>query len=141
MLLLLGHFICVRPSVTPWTMARQAPLSLGFSRQEDWSGVPSPSPEFTARISNFTLRLTFKKPPLVEFWHYIKEESSQLSEKSSGNTPLFSNYTLVYCWIVFILSNKAKRYKRLSAQMSESRYSFISQSLKSLQNCKAIPFF
>ena len=30
--------------VTPWTTAYQAPLSMGFSRQEYWSGVPSPSP-------------------------------------------------------------------------------------------------
>ena len=30
--------------VTLWTIARQAPLSMGFSRQEYWSGLPSPSP-------------------------------------------------------------------------------------------------
>ena len=30
---------------TPWTVARQAPLSLVFSRQEYWSGLPFPSPE------------------------------------------------------------------------------------------------
>ena len=29
---------------TPWTVARQAPLSMGFSRQEYWSGWPFPSP-------------------------------------------------------------------------------------------------
>ena len=29
---------------TPWTVAHQAPLSLGFSRQEYWSGLPFPSP-------------------------------------------------------------------------------------------------
>ena len=29
----------------PWTVARQAPLSMGFSRQEYWSGLPFPSPE------------------------------------------------------------------------------------------------
>ena len=29
---------------TPWTVARQAPLSMGFSRQEDWSGFPCPPP-------------------------------------------------------------------------------------------------
>ena len=33
---------CVRPSVTPWTAAFQAPLSMGFSRHEYWSGVPLP---------------------------------------------------------------------------------------------------
>ena len=29
---------------TPWTIARQAPLSMGFSRQEYWSGLPFPPP-------------------------------------------------------------------------------------------------
>ena len=33
----------IRLLATPWTAAYQAPLSMGFSRQEDWSGVPSPS--------------------------------------------------------------------------------------------------
>ena len=33
---------------TPWTAAYQAPLSMGFSRQEYWSGVPLPSPELKA---------------------------------------------------------------------------------------------
>ena len=34
----------IRLLATPWTAAYQAPPSLGFSRQEYWSGVPSPSP-------------------------------------------------------------------------------------------------
>ena len=34
----------VRLFTTPWTAAHQAPPSMGFSRQEYWSGVPSPSP-------------------------------------------------------------------------------------------------
>ena len=36
---------CVQLFATLWTVARQAPLSLGFSRQEYWSGLPFPSPE------------------------------------------------------------------------------------------------
>ena len=35
---------CVRLFATPWTVAHQAPPSMGFSRQEYWSGVPFPSP-------------------------------------------------------------------------------------------------
>ena len=31
-------------SATPWTVAHQAPLSMGFSRQEYWSGLPFPPP-------------------------------------------------------------------------------------------------
>ena len=34
----------VRLFVTPWTVAYQAALSMGFSRQEYWSGLPFPSP-------------------------------------------------------------------------------------------------
>ena len=44
--------VCVRarsvvqlcPFVTPWTVAHQAPLSMGFSRQKYWSGLPCPPP-------------------------------------------------------------------------------------------------
>ena len=36
--------IVVSDSATPWTIARQAPLSMGFSRQEYWRGLPFPSP-------------------------------------------------------------------------------------------------
>ena len=42
--LLLSHFSRVRLCATPWTAAHQAPPSLGFSRQEHWSGLPFPSP-------------------------------------------------------------------------------------------------
>ena len=35
---------CVQLSAIPWTVAYQAPLSVGFSRQEYWSGLPLPSP-------------------------------------------------------------------------------------------------
>ena len=35
---------CVQLFATPWTVAYQAPPSMGFSRQECWSGLPFPSP-------------------------------------------------------------------------------------------------
>ena len=44
LLLLLHHFSRVWLCVTPQTEAHQAPPSLGFSRQEHWSGLPFPSP-------------------------------------------------------------------------------------------------
>ena len=40
---------CVRLFATPWTAAHQAPPSMGFSRQEYWSEVPSPSPLSASR--------------------------------------------------------------------------------------------
>ena len=39
----------VQPLATPWTAAYQAPLSMRFSRQEYWSGVPLPSPNIGYR--------------------------------------------------------------------------------------------
>ena len=44
LLLPLSRFSRVRLSATPQTTAHQAPPSLGFSRQEHWSGLPLPSP-------------------------------------------------------------------------------------------------
>ena len=38
-------FSCVQLFPTPWTVAYQVPPSMGFSRQEHWSGLPYPSPE------------------------------------------------------------------------------------------------
>ena len=43
-MLLLSHFSRVRLCATPQTAANQAPPSLGFSRQEHWSGLPFPFP-------------------------------------------------------------------------------------------------
>ena len=39
---------------TPWTVAYQAPLSMGFSRQECWSGLPFPSSRGSSRPRNRT---------------------------------------------------------------------------------------
>ena len=41
---MLSHFSCVRLFAALRTVARQAPLSMGFSRQEYWSELPSPPP-------------------------------------------------------------------------------------------------
>ena len=45
LLLLLSRFSCVQLCATQETAAHQAPLSLGFSKQEYWSGVPLTSPD------------------------------------------------------------------------------------------------
>ena len=58
---------------TPWTAAYQAPLSMGFSRQEYWSGVPLPSPGY----------------PL----HVVKEKQSQPLVKG-GKDSLFCNFVI-----------------------------------------------
>ena len=50
--ILLGNYTCcakfshVQLFETPWTVAHQAPLSMGFSRQEHWSGLPFHTPGY-----------------------------------------------------------------------------------------------
>ena len=41
----IGVFSDLQLFVTPWTVAHQAPLSMGFSRQECWNGLSFPSPD------------------------------------------------------------------------------------------------
>ena len=45
---------CVWLFATPWTTAYQALSSMGFSRQEYWSGVPSPSPKIYYRVTQIS---------------------------------------------------------------------------------------
>ena len=54
LLLLLNCFSRVRLCATLWTAAHQAPLSLGFSRQEHWRGLPFPSPVDACMLSRFS---------------------------------------------------------------------------------------
>ena len=54
---MLSCFSCVQLFATPWTIAHQAPLSIGFSRQEYWSGLPFPSVQFS-RSSHVQLSAT-----------------------------------------------------------------------------------
>ena len=75
---MLSHF-SMSNSATPWTVARQAPLSMGFSKQEHWSGLPCPplgdlsdpeiehtslkSPALAGRF--FTISTIWKAPGLL----------------------------------------------------------------------------
>ena len=70
----------IRLFATPWTVAHQAPLSMGFSRQEYWSGLPFPSsgdlPDPRIKLSSPALQadsLTSELPgkPIVCIYVYI----------------------------------------------------------------------
>ena len=64
----------VRLFVTPWTAAYQAPPSMGFSRQEYWSGVPLPSPKIYILL-------------------YIKQITNKDLLHSTGNSSQYSAMT------------------------------------------------
>ena len=61
-LLLLSHFSRVRLCATPQMAAHQAPSSLGFSRQEHWSGLPFPSPMHESESEVTQLCQTLRDP-------------------------------------------------------------------------------
>ena len=58
----LSHFCCVRFLATPWTIALQAPLPMGFSRQAYWSGLPCPAP---GNLPNPGIKPTSLKSPAL----------------------------------------------------------------------------
>ena len=89
----------VRPSATPWTAAFQAPPSMGFSRQEYWSGVPLPSPpyafssvQFSRSVVSDSLRpheLQHARPPCPSptHVHCRVSDAIQLSHPLSSPSP------------------------------------------------------
>ena len=84
---MLSCFSLVQLFVTLWTIALQAPLSMGFSRQEYWSGLPFPSP---GNLPDPGIKPAFLMSPALESrffttsatwevpWHKSKEELKSL---------------------------------------------------------------
>ena len=67
----------VRLFATAWTAAYQAPLSMGFSRQEYWSGVPLPSPtSYILPYCNWFFTSTFPSRPRIPYGHGPSYSSS-----------------------------------------------------------------
>ena len=68
---------CLDSLVTPWTVAHQAPLSMGFSRQEYWRGLTSPSsgdlPDLVTVASWVLAELVFLMPRNTVPWPTIME--------------------------------------------------------------------
>ena len=64
--------------VTPWTVSCQVPLSMGFSRQEYWSGLPFPSPE---DLSDSGIKLTSPTSPALAGRFLTTEPSGKLGKK------------------------------------------------------------
>ena len=80
---LLSH---VQLFAIPWTAAYQAPPSMGFSRQEYWSGVPSPSPKMLASMCLMILvKGPFKKIFLAASWFvFLPAKADLLTRFPSG---------------------------------------------------------
>ena len=79
---------CVWLFLTPWTAAYQAPPSMGFSRQEYWSGVPLPSPSRKFCKSEGSIRSS----SISILMECLQEESL-----SSGRLGKTDNYSELIC--------------------------------------------
>ena len=93
--------------VTPWTVACQAPLSMGFSRQEYWSGLPFPSP---GDLPNPGME---PRSPLLQVDSLPAEPQGKPRNTGVGSLPLLQGLFLtqglnrhpLYCrWILYQLS-------------------------------------
>ena len=65
----------VWPLATPWAAAYQAPPSMGFSRQEYWSGVPLPSPYQSIDLLNFNCNRPVDEMLLLFIAYRLKEDA------------------------------------------------------------------
>ena len=101
----------VRLFATPWTVARQTPLSMGFSRQEHWSGLPCPPPR--------GLPIPGMKPrsPILLEDSLPAEPPGKLKNTGVGSPSLFQgifltqelNWGLLHCkWILYQLSDQGR---------------------------------
>ena len=85
---------------TPWTVACQAPLSMWFSRQECWRGLPFPSPGESSqprdwtRVSCIARRLFTVVPPGKPEWCYV----CKLSHNRPFGTPWTEATRLLFPW-------------------------------------------
>ena len=104
LLLLLSRFSRVGLCVTPQTAAHQALLSLGFSRQEPWSGLPLPSPMHAympSRFSRVQLCVTpwtaaHQAPLSTEF---SRQEYWSALPFPSSNSIVTCYYSIIICFI------------------------------------------
>jgi hypothetical protein len=107
LLLLLSHFSCVRLCATPETAGHQAPPSLGFSRQEHWSGLPFPSPMHECMLSCFSVMSDSMRP-------YGQQPTRLLCTQDSPgkNTGVGCHFLLQYCILVTCITRQLKFNKK-----------------------------
>ena len=94
LLCMLSHFSCVQFFAILWSVAHQAPLSMGFSRQEYWNGFPHPPPgdlpDPGVEPVSLTLRQTVYQLSYQE--SYLRRENFCKALKAS------TSYTFLFCF-------------------------------------------
>ena len=99
-MVLLSH---VRLFVTPWAVAHQAPPSMGFSRQEYWSGLPFPSsedlpnPEIEPRSPSLQADALTSEPPVKTRLCLVCKKSANCLPKWLHHFVSPANYWDLFC--------------------------------------------
>ena len=128
---------------TPWTVAYQAPPSMGFPRQEYWSGVPLPSPIYTAILSKsiFLFLLDFN----IETYFQLLLVAILSVKKESTNTHTHTKKTHNRLWKQIkeqnqklIHSTKGSHYIFFNILLSEINYGFIVKASCFLNFCNML---
>ena len=92
----------VRLLATPWTVVHQAPPSMGFSRQEYWSGVPLPSPNCFVQVA----KKKRKNQPFSSCIYFIKNNAAfallgiNFKSKQLGRTGLLISIYTKRGWLI-----------------------------------------
>ena len=139
----LDFFSCIWPCVTPWTVARQAPLSMGSSRQEYWSELPCPHamPGINTGVGfHFLLQgifPTWRSNPrllsLLQWQAVISHFGKQIEATRSSLLPMLEKWKLKE-----IIIHLKKEMQRANSFLS---CLFFSSSLLSLPFSLFLPFF
>ena len=120
---------------TPWTVACQLPLSMGFSRQEYWSGLPFLSPgDFTdpeiepgtPACRQILYQLSFEGSPLINIWDYpvYKKHFAWLQSPSAVAHTLSVECAPLWIWINPLLTYHFVSHWILSAAMRHQEPEF-----------------
>ena len=113
---MLSRFSPVLLFATPWTVTHQVPLSMGFSRQENWSGLPCPPPGDLPNPG-------------------IKPRSPELQAVSSPSEPPGKLYHL-WCWCWFSCSVVSNSY----ALWTVARQAPLSMAFSRQEYWNGLPF-
>ena len=93
---MLSHFSRVRLCATPETAAHQAPPSLGFFRQEHWSGLPFPSPIQCAKcLKRYRFQKMYNKEGIK---YLLKMHQLRIPNQQSVLHSAVSSSHLLYCF-------------------------------------------
>ena len=100
-------FSCVWLFATPWTVACQAPLSVRFSRQEDWSGLPFPPPgglldpgiETASPVGLALQADSFFSKALPKLIVFFQQDFKLLQGKDHFQSTFYLGQELAHCWV------------------------------------------